>query len=207
MKVILLVIVWLLIYIWRSVDTVLSPITIPAHTSLPSQQVIQTKLLEIGRLEVLEAEYQVEYKAKAQTLQFLKDDTRYKQLLNSFVDRLTKDEIILTAKGKVIVWFDFASAKRDMRQTWDILVIKTQAQFLHSAVTSIVVSERNTGILKKITGVDLALEEYARQEWLDHIVAQAEQDKILDKTYVLGEQILTQLFEVFGIKKVVILKA
>ena len=51
-----------------------------------------------------------------------------------------------------------------MKHSGDIIGIKTEAQILHSSITSIAVSDRNTGIIKKIIGVDLTLEEYARQE-------------------------------------------
>lgn len=176
----------------------------PAHTNLPNVSIIQTKLQEIGKLEILEAEYQTDYVATAQTIQLLKNDKKYKQLLNSIVDRLTKDQIILTAKGKVIVWFDFKAWDRQMKQSGDVIGIKTEAEILHTTISSIVVSQRNTGILKKLTWIDLTLEEYARQEWLDRIVAQAKQDKILEKTYPLWEQVLLKLFEIFGIKKVII---
>lgn len=180
------------------------PTTIPAHTNLPNVNIIQTKLQEIGKLEVLEAEYQTDYVATAQTMQLLKNDKKYKQLVNSFVDRLTKDQIILTAKGKVIAWFDFQAWNRQMKQSGDVVGIKTEAKILHSSITSITVSQRNTGILKKITWIDLTLEEYARQEWLDRIIAQAKQDNILERTYPLWEQVVLKLFEIFGIKKVVI---
>lgn len=93
-----------------------------------------------------------------------------------------------------------------MRQTGETLVLKATPEILYSTLNSVTVSQRNTGILKKIIWVDLALEEYARQEGLEHIVAQAKQDDIIAKTYVLGEQVLVKLFEVFGIKRVVILQ-
>lgn len=204
MKVLLLIIIWFGFYIRRVATTHVIPTTIPAHTNLPNVSIIQTKLQEIGKLEILEAEYQTDYVATAQTIQLLKNDKKYKQLLNSIVDRLTKDQIILTAKGKVIVWFDFKAWDRQMKQSGDVIGIKTEAEILHTTISSIVVSQRNTGILKKLTWIDLTLEEYARQEWLDRIVAQAKQDKILEKTYPLWEQVLLKLFEIFGIKKVII---
>lgn len=204
MKILLLLIVWFGVYIWWVASTQVIPTVVPAQTNLPNVSIIQSKLQQIGKLEVLEAEYQTDYVATAQTIQFLKNDKKYKQILNSVIDRLTKDEIILTAKGKVVVWFDFQSNNRQMKHSGDIIGIKTEAQILHSSITSIAVSDRNTGIIKKIIGVDLTLEEYARQEWLDRIVAQATQDGILEKTYPLWEQILLKLFEVFGIKKVLI---
>ena len=206
MKIVLLVVILLIWYIWWSTSTILTPTTVPAQTNLPSTQVIQTKLHEIGKLEILEAEYQIDYMATAQTIQLLKNDKKYKQILNSVVDRLTRDQIILTAHGKVVAWFDRNRAGRDMRQTGETLVLKATPEILYSTLNSVTVSQRNTGILKKIIWVDLALEEYARQEGLEHIVAQAKQDDIIAKTYVLGEQVLVKLFEVFGIKRVVILQ-
>jgi hypothetical protein len=171
---------------------------------LQNSQTIQNKLKEIGKIEILNVEYQNDYKASLQTIELLKNNKKYKKIVDEITNSFAKDEIIMTAKWEIVVWFDFKNSNRSLQQSWDTLMIQITSKILDSKINSIGILQQNKKIINNIINIDLTWEEQIRQEWTKNIINQAIQDDILNKTYVLWEQVIWKIFEVFWVNKVVI---
>lgn len=204
MRIVLSIVIISIIYIWRNTQITTPIIIDDSPTILQNSQTIQNKLKEIGKIEILNVEYQNDYKASLQSIELLKNNKKYKKIVDEITNAFAKDEIIMTAKWEIVVWFDFKNSNRSLQQSWDTLMIQITSKILDSKINSIGILQQNKKIINNIIDIDLTWEEQIRQEWIKNIINQAMQDDILNKTYVLWEQVIWKIFEVFWVNKVVI---
>ena len=74
MRIVLSIVIISIIYIWRNTQITTPIIIDDSPTILQNSQTIQNKLKEIGKIEILNVEYQNDYKASLQTIELLKNN-------------------------------------------------------------------------------------------------------------------------------------
>lgn len=169
-----------------------------------SRDAVQDKLETVGKIQVVEATYNISQKASSDIISYIKWSNEFSMLLRQAEKWLQRDDIYIDATWSVIAGYDFLSGNWSIEVSWDAVYIDTEPVVLVSKIDTVNVIQRDTGIIPMVFGQDLNLEEYARSQAQSEITSKAISDGIFDKVNSAWSEVLLKLFTSMGVSQVVI---